>query len=139
MAALNFLRLGRMTGRIDLEKKAEQLVAAFSREVKTQPIGYTQLLSALDFMIGPSREIVIAGDLSLDTTREMVRAVHSRFMPNKVVLLHQSGPDGKRLEALSPFIKEMGPMNQKTTVYVCEQYACKMPVTDAGKLKKLLN
>lgn len=139
VAALNFLRLGRMTGRIDLEKKAEQLVATFSRDVKTQPVGYTQLLSALEFMISPTQEIVIAGDLSLDTTRDMVRAVHAGFLPNKVVLLHQNGPDGKRLEALSPFTKEMGSINHKPTVYVCEQYACKMPVTDADKLKKLLN
>jgi len=139
VAALNFLRLGRMTGRIDLEEKAEQLTATFSREVTTQPIGYTQLLSALEFMLGPTQEIVIAGDLGLDSTREMVNAVRSRFLPNKVVLLHQNGPDGKRLEALSPFIKEMRPINQKSTVYVCEQYACKAPVTDAGKLEKLLN
>jgi uncharacterized protein YyaL (SSP411 family) len=139
VAALNFLRLGRMTGKIDLEKKAEQLVATFSREVTTQPIGYTQLLSALEFMIGPVQEIVIAGDLGLDPTRDMVRAVHAGFLPNKVVLLHQSGPDGKRLEALSPFTKEMRPMNQKSTAYVCEQYACKAPVTDAGKLEELLN
>ncbi|MBL7226032.1 MAG: thioredoxin domain-containing protein [Desulfobacteraceae bacterium] len=139
VAALNFLRLGRMTGRVDLEEKAEQLTATFSREVTTQPIGYTQLLSALEFMLGPAQEIVIAGDLSLDSTRDMVRVVRSRFLPNKVVLMHQNGPDGKRLEALSPFAREMRPMNQKSTAYVCEQYACKVPVTDAGKLEKLLN
>ena len=139
VAALNFLRIGRMTGRIDLEKKADQLTATFSREVTAQPVGYTQLLSALEFMLGPTQEIVIAGDLSLDSTRDMVRTVHAAFLPNKVVLLHRSGPDGERLEALSPFVKEMRPINQKPTVYVCEQYACKVPVTDADKLKKLLN
>jgi len=139
VAALNFLRLARMTGRIDLEKKAEQLTATFSREVTAQPIGYTQLLSALEFMLGPAQEIVIAGNLSLDSTRDMVRVVHAGFLPNKVLLLHQNGPDGKRLEALSPFTKEMRPINQKSTVYVCEQYACKAPVTDAGKLERLLN
>ncbi len=128
VAALNFMRLGRMTGRIDLEKKAEQLTATFSREVTAQPVGYTQLLSALEFMLGPAQEIVIAGDLGLDSTRDMVRVVHAGFLPNKVVLLHQNGPDGKRLEALSPFVKEMRPINQKPTVYVCEQYACKVPV-----------
>jgi len=53
VAALNFLRLARMTGRIDLEKKAEQLTATFSREVTAQPIGYTQLLSALEFYVRP--------------------------------------------------------------------------------------
>ena len=139
VAALNFLRLGRMTGATDLEEKAEQLTANFSREVTTQPIGYTQFLSALEFMLGPTQEIVIAGDLGLDSTKDMVRVVRGRFLPNKVVLLNQNGPDGKRLEALSPFAGKMHPINQKSTVYVCEQYACKVPVTDAGTLEELFD
>ena len=139
VAALNLLRLGRMTGSPDLEQLAEQLFAAFSKEVTTQPVGYTQLLSALDFMMGPTQEIVIAGDPALDATRDMLRTVRGKFLPNKVVLLRKSGPDGKRLEALSPFVKEMRPMDRKPTVYICEQYACKAPVTDAAKLEEFLN
>jgi len=139
VAALNFLRLGRMTGSLNLEKRAEQLTAIFSREVTLHPMGYTQLLLALEFMVGPTQEIVIAGDPALDSTLAMVSAIRSKFLPNKVVLLHQNGPDGKRLEALSPFVEGMGPIKRKATAYVCEQYACKVPVTDAGELEKLLN
>ncbi len=67
VAALNFLRLGRMTGNVDLEQRAEQLTQAFSEQVKDQPMAYTQLLIALDFMVGPSQEIVIAGDPAPET------------------------------------------------------------------------
>jgi len=34
-------------------------------------------------MLGPAQEIVIAGDLSLDSTRDMVRVVHAGFLPIK--------------------------------------------------------
>jgi len=139
VAALNFLRLGRMTGNIDLEQRAEQLTRAFSREVTDHPMGYTQLLVALDFMVGPSKEIVIAGDPALETTRAMIKAVRREFLPNKVLLLRPHGSEGKRLDSLSPFVKAMGTLNNQPTVYVCEEYTCKTPITDPDTLKATLN
>ena len=47
VAALNFLRLGRMTGNIGLEKMAEQLIQSFSGDVNGAPMGYTHLLAAV--------------------------------------------------------------------------------------------
>ncbi len=139
VAALNFLRLGRMTGNVDLEHRAEKLVQAFSSQVTDQPMAYTQLLIALDFMIGPSREIVIAGEPSLNTTRAMVSIVQRRFLPNKVLLLRRQGPEGKRLSALSPFVEAMTPLNHQPTVYLCEQYACQVPIKDVGQLEAVLH
>jgi uncharacterized protein YyaL (SSP411 family) len=95
-------------------------------------------LVALDFMFGPTQEIVIAGDPSLETTRAMVKAVRKSFMPNKIVLLYPDGPDGQRLEVISPFVKNMYPIKNKSTAYVCQQYACKTPITDAAQLEKIL-
>jgi uncharacterized protein YyaL (SSP411 family) len=139
VAVLNFLRLGRMTGNIGLEEKAEELTRAFSRQVQDQPMAYTQLLNALDFMIGPGREIVIAGDPALETTRAMVKAVHTRFLPNKVLLLRSQGPEGERLVSLSLFVEAMRPINRQPTAYVCEQYACKTPIKDVEQLKSALH
>jgi uncharacterized protein YyaL (SSP411 family) len=102
-------------------------------------MAYTQLLNALDFMIGPSREIVIAGDPALSTTQAMVKAVHTRFLPNKVLLLRSEGPAGKRLVSLSPFVEAMRPANGKPTAYVCEQYACKTPAKNVEQLESILN
>jgi hypothetical protein len=128
-----------VTGNIDLEKKAEQLTKAFATQITDQPMAYTQLLLALDFMIGPSQEIVIAGDPAHEITRAMIRAVRSKFLPNKVVLLHPDGPEGKRLEALSPFCEGMRPINQEPTVYVCEQYTCKTPIKELGQLESAIH
>ncbi len=139
VGALNFLRLGRMTGNAALEQRAEQLAQAFSRQVADQPMAYTQFLIALDFMIGPSREIVIAGDPAFDSTRAMVSIVQRKFLPNKVVLLRPQGPEGKRLAALSPFLEAMASINHKATVYLCEQYACQVPVRDVGQLEAVLH
>jgi uncharacterized protein YyaL (SSP411 family) len=128
-----------MTGNVELEKKADEITRAFARQIGEQPIAYTQMLNALGFMLGPSQEVVIAGDPSLETTQAMVNAVRSKFLPNKVLLLHPDGKDGKRLVTISPFLKDMVSAGNQPTAYVCEQYACQTPIQDVGKLKSALH
>ncbi len=138
VAAMNFLRLGRMTGNTTLEHKAEQLMKAFSKQIQEQPVAYTHLLLALDFMIGPSQEVVIAGDPVLENTQAMMRVVQGMFLPNTVVLLRPGEAGSQRLFALCPFVESMVPMNEHPTVYVCEQYACKRPIQEADQLQSVL-
>ena len=139
VAALNLLRLGRLTGNTDLEKKADQLTRFFAAEVFEHPMAYTQLLAALDFMVGPSLEIVIAGDPALETTRAMIRAVRRRFLPNKVLLLRPDGAEGEKLAALSPFVEPMHSVDHQPAVYLCEQYSCKKPITKLSDLESALH
>ncbi len=138
VAALNLLRLGRMTGKVDLEQRAEQLIHAFSTQVAAHPAAYTQLLNALDFMIGPGQEIVIAGDPDMKTTLEMVRTVQRKFLPQKVLLFSPQDSDDNRLFSLSPFVKPMVPVNGSPTAYICEHYSCQAPITDIRKLETIL-
>ena len=102
-------------------------------------LAYTQLLAALDFMVGPSLEIVIAGDSALETTRAMFSAVRRRFLPNKVMLLRPDGSEGKRLAGLSPLVEYMHPVDHQPAVYLCEQYSCKKPITKISDLESALH
>ena len=138
VAALNLLRLSRMTGNADLEKKADQLLQGFSGPVAEYPMAYTQFLIAVDFMLGPCREIVIAGDPGLEESREMIAFVQQSFLPNKVLLLKPEGEAGQKLSTLSPFVEGMRPLNKRPTVYLCENYTCKAPLTDLASLKAAL-
>jgi hypothetical protein len=128
-----------MTGNVGLEKKAEELIRAFLRQVQDHPMVYTQLLAAIDFMVGPNQEIVVAGDPALETTQTMLSAIQKKFLPNKVLLLWPQGADSKRLTSLSPFVKAMAPMNYQPTVYICEQYACQASIKDFGQLESALD
>jgi len=69
MAMLNLLRLGQITGDPDLENKAIGICRAFSGALREYPAAYTQLLVAADYALGPSYEVVVAGDSGADDTR----------------------------------------------------------------------
>jgi uncharacterized protein YyaL (SSP411 family) len=86
-------------------------------------------------MIGPSREIVIAGDPSSDGTQAMLRTVQKMFLPNKVLALRSDGEEGRRLASLAPYTEGLGPVGDQPATYICEGYACKRPVTDLANLQ----
>ena len=138
VAALNLLRLGRITGNGQLEQRAEKLIQSFSSEIAAYPMGYTQMLNAIDFMIGPTKEIVIAGNPKEDTTKKMIRAIHQTYLPNRVMLVHSDGPEKEIAQKLVPFLKEMKPVDNKPTAYICEQYACQTPITTLRELQAVL-
>ena len=52
--AWNLLRLARLTSRPEYEDKAARTHQAFAPEVAKAPLAYTQMLTALDFAIGPA-------------------------------------------------------------------------------------
>ena len=59
-------------------------------------------------------------------------------MPNKVVLLRPAGGDGGPLRDLAPYVAGQIPRDGAPTAYVCENFACKAPVTDPAALAALL-
>lgn len=138
VAALNLLRLGRLTANADFEERAAKIGRAFSKKVKESPSAHTQLLVGVDFGIGPSYEVVIAGDLQANDTKAMLRALMGPFVPNKVVLLRPSA-EAPEISRLAPFTRSQAAVNGKATAYVCLNYVCKLPTTDIDKMLELLN
>lgn len=139
VAMLNMVRLGRIVADFSLEEKAVILSRAFSGQIKDVPSGYAQLMVALDFVIGPSYEIVIVGNLQSEDTGEMLKAVRERFIPNKVVILKPDKNGSSEIVNLAKFTKDQKSIDGKATAYVCLNYSCRMPTTDVVKMLELLN
>ncbi len=138
LAVLDLLRLDKLTAQTRFRDYAEKTFQSFTEEIASEPTAYSEMLIALDFMLGPSREIVIAGDSKDPMTISMLKEIHLRFMPNKIIMLHKPGTEGKRLEELAPFLKDQAALQGKTTAYICQNYTCALPVTDLEGLKKQL-
>jgi uncharacterized protein YyaL (SSP411 family) len=88
------------------------------------------MLHALDFWLEEPRRVVIAGDSTSPKARELLRAVHSVYQPDKVVL----GSAG----AVEEFARTL-PARNGPVVYLCTGSSCQPPTQDAAKVKELLN
>ena len=138
VAMLNLLRLGRITGDTGLETKAAQIGKTFYSSIKQAPSAHGQLLIALDFALGPAYEIVIAGDRSAQVTKQMLEILRRQFIPNKIVILHAEGRESNEMDQIAPWTRQHVMVNGRTAAYVCRNFSCGLPVTDAGSLLKLL-
>ena len=131
VAAWNGLRLARLTGRSELEEAARRTLSAFGSAARA-PAAHTLYLVALDFALGPSFEVVIAGDSAASDTRAMLRAFQARYLPHLVLLQRPEG-ESPPITALAPFTLEQKSRAGKATAYVCRNYACRAPTTDVAQ------
>ena len=138
VAVLNLLRLGRITANADFEDKAVKTGQSFYSDVGNLPSAHSQTLVALDFSLGPSFEIVIAGDPNAKETGKMLEAIRSKFVPNKIIILRPTDQESPEIDSIASFIKRYSSIDKKTTVYVCHNFNCELPTTDVGNVLKLL-
>lgn len=133
----NLSRLYRMTGDPHYAERCDALLRAFSGEIAQQPFAYPAALCGLDFLLGPTREIVICGGGEAADTRAMVAALRKGFRPRQTVLLRS--PDSARaLAKLAPFTASQKSKDDKATAYVCQDFSCRAPTTDIGEMLKNL-
>jgi len=138
IAALVLLKLGRLTADQTLESYGRRLLEGWSQTVHRAPFASPQLLIAWDFALGPTQEIVIAGDAADPTTRAMLQVVHQRWLPRTVLAFHDGAQAGQRAEALIPYLKAQRPLDGQPTAYVCQNYICNLPVRRVEELVALL-
>jgi uncharacterized protein len=125
--ALALLRLARMTGREDFRRAAARTLEAFGSRLKSAGAGVPQMLAALAFALGRPQEIVLAGNRDDPAIELMLTAIRRHFLPGAVILM--SG------ECAQP----MRTVDGLATAYVCENYACKLPVTNPDELDRQLS
>jgi hypothetical protein len=139
MAATALLRLGRLASRGDLEELAEGTLRLLAPVARDYASAAGQMLIALDFYLGPTREIaIVPGDAPAEVER-VLRAIHQRFLPNKVVAYKPAGVADDALPAdLQPLLKGKTARSGRTTIYICEHGTCGLPVVGVEGLETAL-
>src|SRR2546423_10134170 len=86
VAILSLLKLGRITDRGGFTTAAEKTLRHFSQRLQTVPEAVPFMLQAFDYSLEEPTRVVIAGDPAQPAAKALLRAVHSVYQPNKVVL-----------------------------------------------------
>jgi uncharacterized protein len=127
-AALGMLRLGALTGDRRYAEAAAGVFALFAQPAIQHPDAFAHLLRAIDFHLSPTREVALLG-AELD---ELAAVVREQPRPHLVVA---GGPEGTREP---PLLAGRTAVEGRPAAYVCENFACRLPVTSAGELRGLL-
>ncbi len=130
----NLIRIAKITSASIYENYANNLLDYFSESVQKAPSGSSLFLSAFEFMIGPSYEIIIVGDRENPETQNIIKSINQKFIPSKVLILK----DAANSEFLWPYLKPYRQINSKPTIYVCKNFQCEQPTTDINDALSML-
>ena len=135
-AVMCLLRLGVLTGKPEYRNRAGEALRSVRDLMAGAPGGFGNWLSGLDLYLSTPKEIVIVGPRAHPGTVALLGEVHRRFLPNKVLVLSESGDEDG--ESANPLLEGRYMIDGRPTAYVCENFACQMPVTDPEALGEQL-
>lgn len=129
LAMLALQKLAAVCGREDYQKTANKCFEAFAERLDQLPQALPLMLLALDYRLEPPRRIVICGERAAEETRRLIRAAHSVYQPNKVVL----GAEG----AYDSFVAGL-PSGKGSIAYLCDGRACREASSEPAVVRRFL-
>jgi uncharacterized protein YyaL (SSP411 family) len=133
MAITVLLKLAAYTGERRYQELAEAALRPIQAAALQYPTAFAQWLQALWFAIGGVLEIAIVGDPQAPDTQALLAEVQRPYRPHQVVAVARPGA-----ELIIPLLAERTPVDGKATAYVCQHFACQLPVTEVAALREQL-
>jgi uncharacterized protein YyaL (SSP411 family) len=133
VAIETLLRLRVLTGDDRYERTALGALRPMADLMSRHPTAFGRFLCAHDFHLGPVIEVALVGPTA-DSVAPLATEVFGRFQPNRVVV---GAVDGN--PAGIPLLEGRQPVAGRATAFVCRNYACDLPATDAETLGRQLD
>jgi uncharacterized protein YyaL (SSP411 family) len=131
-AAFGLLRLAALTGESRYSDHAEGVFGLLGRVAAQHPQAVAHLLRGIDFHLARVQEVALVAPAGQDGVGELSAVVRSKLRPHAVLA---GGPEGtERPELMSGRTAVDG----RAAAYVCENFACRRPVTEPGELAAAL-
>ncbi|WP_369419895.1 thioredoxin domain-containing protein [Lentibacillus daqui] len=135
VAAVMLVRLASLTGEMEYQEKTEEMYAIFFNDINHYALGSTFFLQSLLLTEQPTKEVVVVGKGNDPARQELLTELHGQFLPDISVLV---GESAEELSSVAPFAAAYKKIDNQTTIYVCENFACQQPTTDIEKALKMI-
>ncbi len=136
IAAEVLLRLSALSGEQTYRQRAEEYLQGLSDLVLQHPQFFAQVIIDLDFVLSGSKEIALLGKTADSATQELLKVVNTRYLPNSVLAC--AAPDDKDALETVALLAERPLKENRPSAYVCQNFACLVPVNTAEELIRLL-
>jgi len=139
VAAMNCSKLNRITGETKWAEISDKIFITFSNEIQQTPSGYASMVNAFLFNTDNPKEIVIVGSGKDSDTISAIEKIKSEYVPNKVIIFKDTDDELNKLSPLAKWTVTQETIDEKTTYYICQDFACKIPTTDLDLALKFIN
>ncbi len=135
MMARDLLRLTAYTGESRYDEAARGSLRLLTEAMRQYPQAFGEALNAVDMLVTGLAEVAVVGAPDAPDTRALLDVVRKPYRPNAITALAPENVDGEDIVPLLNYRVQRG---GKPTVYVCRNFACKMPVTTVEEVEALL-
>jgi uncharacterized protein YyaL (SSP411 family) len=125
----NLVRLGDVCGEREWLEIAEAALKTHYPRAIENPFAFSNLLNALDLWLERPTEIVLAGE----DVEALMRAVAAAYVPNRVIVRATGAP-----RLVEQLVAGKTAVGGAAAAYVCRDFTCERPETDAAALTRLL-
>ena len=133
-AAQVFLRLHACTGDSDFLENGLRILSGFSGHLQQAGPSFAAMLQALHAYHSGIREVVIVGTRGEPETESLLSVVRREFQPNTVTVFVPVGEESSVASAI-PLAQDRTVINGHATAYVCQNFACGLPVHTPDDLR----
>ena len=137
-ASMALLRCAEFTGNTDLERIGAANLRTMRELMERAPSAFAWWLQAAEFYSSAINQVVIVGERDDAGTQALIAEARRGFHPDRIVALMEP-LDTSGIETEFPLFEGRRMIDRKPTAYVCNNYACELPVTDVAALAGQLN
>ncbi len=129
MAARVLTLLNLFTGESHYAHDAEEAVSSLYPYLAKYPNAFAHWLGTAWLLMNEPQEVAIVGEV--EAARALIEVVWGAFRPNTILAVGTSDT--------IPLLANRNQINGQPTAYVCQNFACQLPVTDVIALAAQLN
>ncbi|MCE0523174.1 MAG: thioredoxin domain-containing protein [Methylacidiphilales bacterium] len=139
VAAINLWRLGQIFHNDVFLEHARHAVRAFSSRLEAQPFAMPLLMVAASLLKTPPVHLIIHSPRP-DHPRlgPLVAEARRRYLPHLVVILIADDEARNYFASRHEVIENLPAKAATPTAYLCEDYTCRLPVTEPEELREII-
>ncbi len=122
--------LGRLSfhfNRDDFREAAANAVRAYGRDMARYPRAFAKSLAVMDLLLYGPVELALVGTQNDPAYQSLWTAVNRHYLPTHIVA-HQ---DPATEKTSHPLLQDKGLVRGRAALYVCRNFACQAPITEA--------
>ncbi len=139
VAVFNLLMLAHLTNEAELFDRIDRTLKMFGPRIGQVARAVPMMMSALSTYHAGVAQVVIVGNPGDENTEALMREAMAKFDPFSVIVPVQPGRSQSELARLLPFIASMDMRDGRAMAYVCHDFTCSEPATDAAGLAERLS
>ena len=127
--AVNLVMFARIIAETAYEEDAIRILNAFASEIERAPSAYCHLISAYMHMKSGEECVIVPGE---EGTEAFLQKLTRGYQPFRTIVIADGSP---AISAIAPFTQTMKQKKERTTLYICREGTCSVPLTDIDDIQ----